>query len=101
MTKTPTTQNRYETSDFYVFGYKKNDTHQKGQHGFPVPLDNFPDDELSIMNDLLPEETYCNPGGFPEKWEIRRVKSKTVLIIPQEFLANYGAPFKVFGSFTQ
>lgn len=102
VTKISATQNRYEISDFYVFGNKiKNDIHQKGRHGFPVPLENLSDDVLSIINDILPEETYCNPGGFLERFELRRVQSKITLFIPQKILAKIGKPYEVIGSFIQ
>ncbi len=99
VTRTSKNQSHYNISDYYAFGYFKNDTAQKGRHGFP--LGNLPEDQISVLRGILPDETYCNPGGFYEKWEITHNGSETILYIPQEYLTEAGKPYNVIGSFTQ
>jgi hypothetical protein len=99
VTRTSKNQSHYNISDYYAFGYFKNDTAQKGRHGFP--LGNLPEDQISVLRGILPDETYCNPGGFYEKWEITHNGSETILYIPQEYLTETGKPYNVIGSFTQ
>jgi hypothetical protein len=90
-------RNRYTISDVYEFGYKKKDKGQTGRHGFPIG--NRTDTELQIARSLLPTSTYKNPGGFNEKWEIKRVGQETILFIPQQFLDEQGKKFDVTGAF--
>lgn len=92
-------QSHYAISDYYAFGFFKNDSAKKGRHGFP--LGNIQKDHISRLRALLPDDSYCNPGGFYEHWEIRETGSETILYIPQAYLANVGKPFYVVGSFIQ
>jgi len=87
----------YEIQDTYEFGYIKNDKSQKGRHGFP--LGELSDSTLKALRSLLPTEEHQNPGGFRERWEIKKVGKETFLYIPQEVLASIGKPFKVHGKF--
>lgn len=87
-------ENLYSISDYYVFGYKKND--RQSRHGFPLDLS---ERMQSIVKSMLPTQTYQNPGGFEEKWEIKKVKNETILFIPQQFLEQNGVPFEVRASF--
>jgi len=87
-------ENLYSISDYYVFGYKKND--RQSRHGFPLDLS---ERMQSVVKAMLPTETYQNPGGFEEKWEIKKVKKETILFIPQQFLEQNGVPFEVRASF--
>jgi hypothetical protein len=87
----------YTLRDMYEFGFRKGD--KKKRHGFP--LGDLDRRTIGLINRLLPEEEYTNPGGFRERWEIRRVGRQNILFIPQEFLAKQGKPFPVRGSFTR
>ena len=88
----------YVISDVYEFGFTKHDVHQRGRHGFP--LGNLSGWEINAIRRLLPSGEYRNPGGFKEKWEVRKDGKETILFIPQQFLAEEGKPFAVSGSFT-
>ena len=87
----------YVISDVYQFGFKKNDKGQTGRHGFPIG--NPSAWQLAAARRLLPNKEYVNPGGFNEKWEIQTNGKETLLLIPQQFLAEQGKPFDVNGSF--
>lgn len=87
----------YTISDTYGFGYLKHDRNQTGRHGFP--LGELSPTTLHIVRMLLPSQEYVNPGGFKEHWEIKQVGKETLLLIPQQFLAEQGKPFPVKGVF--
>jgi hypothetical protein len=87
----------YLISDTYEFTYIKHDKAQRGRHGFP--LGDLSPRELAIVRALLPSDTYKNPGGFRERWEIKVIGKDKILFIPQQYLAGQGKPFKVTGSF--
>ncbi len=89
----------YHLSDTYQFGFKKNDRRQRGRHGFPCG--DLDEGAIQAIRRLLPSGEYQNPGGFKERWEIKKVGKETILFIPQQFLAENGKPFKVEGSFTR
>ena len=59
------------------------------------------DDRISAIQSLLPTGHYQNPGGFKERFEIRRVGKEAVLFVPHEFLAKNGKPFDVRGEFEE
>jgi hypothetical protein len=88
-------ENLYAITDTYAFGFKRGD--HLARHGFP--LQNLSDTSINLLRKILPDDIYWNPGGFQEKWEIRRGKKETILFIPQQFLAENGASFDVRGSF--
>ena len=48
---------------------------------------------------MLPTEEHQNPGGFKERWEIKKIGKETILYIPQEVLASVSKPFEVRGKF--
>ena len=89
----------YIISDLYQFGFIQNDKTQRGQHGFP--LGNLSQWEIATLRHLMSNDEYINPGGFKERWEIKKVGKETVLFIPQQYLAQQGRPFKITGSFTR
>jgi len=89
----------YKIQKDYTFGFFKNDRDHRGQHGFP--LGNRSETMLSFLRHLLPSRTYENPGGFHEHFEIKKIGKETILIIPQQFLAESGTPFPVTGQFTK
>jgi len=99
VTMAPNNGTHYAISDYYAFGFFKNDSAKKGRHGFP--LGNIQKDQISLLRALLPDENYCNPGGFYESWEVRETGSETILYIPQAYLANVGKSYYVVGSFIQ
>ena len=67
-----------------------------GRHGFPIGEPS--DRTLRILRTLLPSGEHQNPGGFKERWEIKKVGKETILFIPQEVLASIGKPYKVRGN---
>ena len=81
----------------YKFGFKPHDTHHLGQHGFELPY--MSDSEAKNLEDLLPTEKYHNPGGFSEKFELKKKMNRWTLYIPQQVLASVGKPFPVQGEF--
>jgi hypothetical protein len=83
--------------DSYKFGFKPHDTHHTGQHGFELPF--MSDSEAKNLEGLLPTGKYKNPGGFREKFELKKVNGKWTLYIPQQVLASIGKPFPVYGEF--
>jgi hypothetical protein len=87
----------YEIQDRYEFGFIKNDKSQKGRHGFP--LGDLGDYTVRVLRSILPTEEHQNPGGFKERWEIKKIGKETILYIPQEVLASVGKPFDVRGKF--
>ena len=93
----PGAKKTYLITDVYQFGFTKNDKTQKGRHGFPIG--NPSGWQLEAAKKLLPATEYQNPGGFKEKWEIRTAGKETILLIPQQYLAEQGKPFSVSGSF--
>jgi hypothetical protein len=88
----------YLLSDTYQFGAMKNDTSQRGRHGFP--LGQLTTTELDLLKRALPKDEYVNPGGFKEQWEVKTIGKETFLFIPQAYLAEQGKAFTVSGSFT-
>ena len=88
---------KYEILDVYQFGFIPNDKTQKGRHGFP--LGELSEVQLKAARALLPSTDYHNPGGFNERWEIKAIGKETMILIPQQVLAEQGKPFKVEGSF--
>jgi hypothetical protein len=93
----PGTKKTYVISDVYQFGHTENDKQQRGRHGFPIG--NPSDWVLDAARKLLPDVEYRNPGGFKEKWEIRKSGNETILFIPQQYLEQQGKPFPVTGTF--
>lgn len=89
----------YRIHDVYQFGFKPQDRKQQGRHGFP--LGDLDPDTMRALRWLLPGTRYCNPGGFEEGWEIKRLGKETILFIPQQFLEEQGKPFEVTGEFTR
>lgn len=89
----------YDIEDVYEFGYLRGDRNQRGRHGFP--LGELGDSTRRMLEMMLPEAEYRNPGGFTEKWEMRSVGKETILYIPQEVLASEGRPFQVHGRFVR
>jgi hypothetical protein len=87
----------YSIADEYKFGFKKGD--RRARHGFP--LGEMGDRSLWLLKKMLPSESYWNPGGFEEHWEVKRVGRENILFIPQQFLAEQGIPFEVRASFRQ
>jgi hypothetical protein len=87
----------YEIKDVYEFGFIRSDKNQQVRHGFP--LGQLGENTIHVLEFMLPSEEFKNPGGFEEKWEIRKVRKETILYIPQQVLAHQGTPFKVHGSF--
>ena len=87
----------YVMSDVYEFTYIRKDRQQRGRHGFP--LGNMTETKMSMVRSLLPTAEHWNPGGFKERWEIKRIGKETFLMVPQEVLAQNGKPFKSGGSF--
>lgn len=83
--------------DSYEFGFTPHDTKRTHQHGFELPFMN--DSEAKNLEGLLPTGTYQNPGGFPEKFELKKVNGKWTVHIPQQVLATVGKPFPVYGEF--
>ena len=53
----------------YRFWFKPDDVDRRGQHGFE--LQGWGNMEIEGLEYLLPVETYRNPGGFSEKFEIK------------------------------
>ena len=90
---------RYVITDVYQFDFIANDRLQQGRHGFPIGK--LTDWQLATARHLLPTGEYRNPGGFKEHWEIRTGARETVLLIPQQFLAEKGKPFDVHGEFVR
>jgi hypothetical protein len=87
----------YEITDRYQFGFKPNDRRQEGRHGFPLgEVDGV---KLKVIEAMLPSGTYKNPGGFDEKWEVKKVGKETILYVPQQYLDQQGKPFDVTGTF--
>lgn len=91
------TKKLYVISDTYQFGFTPNDKQQKGRHGFPVGRPS--EWQLAAVKKLLPTAQYQNPGGFKERWEIRTSGKETILMIPQQYLAEQGKQFVVTGRF--
>ena len=89
----------YTITDRYQFGFRPNDKWQQGRHGFTLP--GVSDGRISAIQSLLPTGHYQNPGGFKERFEIRRVGKEAVLFVPHEFLAKNGKPFDVRGEFEE
>jgi hypothetical protein len=89
----------YTISDTYRFGYLVNDRYQRGRHGFP--LGQLDDSTIKMLQKLLPSTEYQNPGGFKERWEIKKVGKETILYIPQQYLASQGREFPITGNFVR
>jgi hypothetical protein len=87
----------YEIEDVYEFGFDLNDRNQRGRHGFP--LGQLGENTAHMFEFALPPEEHWNPGGFKERWEVKKAGKETILYIPQEVLAQQGKPFKVHGKF--
>jgi hypothetical protein len=87
----------YQIEDIYAFGFIRNDRDQRGRHGFP--LGQLSETTTHTIQFLLPHTEHRNPGGFSEKWEIRKAGKETTLFIPQDVLAQQGKPFRVHGKF--
>jgi hypothetical protein len=81
----------------YHFGFKPHDRRHTGQHGFE--LQNWSDRDVEEARYFLPVQKFHNPGGFSEKFEIRKVHHHWVLFIPQEIASQAGKPFAVHGRF--
>jgi hypothetical protein len=94
-----TNTSTYKIQKDYKFGFFKNDKDHRGQHGFPVG--DHSETMLAFLRYFLPSRTYQNPGGFEEHFEIKKIGKETILIIPQQFLAESGAPFQITGQFTK
>lgn len=90
-------EKQFKISDEYKFGFKKGD--RRARHGFP--LGDLSERSLSVIKAMLPSDTYRNPGGFEERWEVKRLGGEHILFIPQSFLAEQGVPFEVFAQFRQ
>lgn len=93
-------QKTYLISDYYQFGFKEHDRRELGRHGFVIP-DSVSKESVDRLKSLLPSVSYHNPGGFDERWEIKKAGRDTVLFIPQQFLVENGTPFPVRGKFTR
>jgi hypothetical protein len=87
----------YEIEDVYEFGFIRSDKNQRGRHGFP--LGQLGENTTHVLEFVLPSEEHRNPGGFKERWEVKKAGKETILYIPQEVLAQQGKPFKVHGKF--
>jgi hypothetical protein len=89
----------YAIFDNYHFGWTKNDKRKRGRHGFPLSA--LSEWQIETAKMLLPDDEHLNPGGFTERWEIKKTGKETVLYIPQQVLANQGEPFEVRGRFVR
>jgi hypothetical protein len=89
----------YAIQDVYQFAWKTDDKAQSGRHGFP--LGDVSEEKLALIRRLLPSQEYHNPGGFEERFEVKRVGKEIIFFIPQAFLAAHGKKFEVKGAFTQ
>jgi hypothetical protein len=81
----------------YHFGFKPHDRSLTGQHGFE--LQNWTDREVEEASYFLPVQKFHNPGGFSEKFEIKRVHLHWVLLVPYEVASQAGKPYAVHGRF--
>jgi hypothetical protein len=82
----------------YHFGFKPHDKGHTGQHGFE--LQHWSEHEVKEAQYFLPVEKFHNPGGFSEKFEIRKDhQHHWVLFVPQQVAAQAGKPFAVHGRF--
>jgi hypothetical protein len=88
----------YEIQDTYQFGFTPHDRDQRGRHGFA--LGQLDENTIHVIEFVLPADEHRNPGGFKEKWEVKKVGKENILYIPQEVLAQNGKPFKVSGKFS-
>jgi hypothetical protein len=93
----PDGSTEYEISDTYMFGAQRHDRKQRGRHGFT--LGDSSSWKVGLLEEMLPDDEYRNPGGFTERWEVRRTGGKATLFIPQQFLERNGKPFRVKGRF--
>jgi hypothetical protein len=90
---------QYVITDRYQFSYKPNDKFQRGRHGFELPgLDS---QRAERIRKLLPDTEYQNPGGFKEKFELRKVSGKWTLYLPWQFLVDWGVDFDLRGEFSK
>jgi hypothetical protein len=97
-TKAGSAQKTYEIEkEEYHFGFKPHDKSHTGQHGFE--LQHWTDHEVEKARYFLPVEKFHNPGGFSEKFEMRKVGHHWVLFVPQQIAAKAGKPFAVHGRF--
>ena len=87
----------YEIADTYMFGAQRHDRKKQGRHGFT--LGDSSSWKVGLLEEMLPTDEYPNPGGFTERWEVRRAGGKATLFIPQQFLERNGKPFRVRGYF--
>ena len=93
---------RYLMSDFYQFGFVPDDVKQTARHGFPI--DSFGaagQDRIQKLVSYLSEKEYVNPGGFTERFEVKKVSGEMILYVPQAVLASKGVPFTVRGWFSR
>jgi hypothetical protein len=81
----------------YHFGFKPNDLHRTGQHGFELP--HMSQGEILELEAMLPSGKFHNPGGFSEGFEIKMVHGKWTVYVPQEVTARAGKSFNVSGRF--
>ncbi|WP_185938299.1 eCIS core domain-containing protein [Geodermatophilus aquaeductus] len=91
----------YTVTDRYSFPYMENDKWQRGRHGFQVSFfGSLPALAQRSTNAALAAlGTWQNPGGFSEKFEVKKLTGDWTLLIPQQFLADSGVDFAVHSTF--
>lgn len=87
----------YVINDTYHFGFREKDKYQQGRHGFG--LGKLSMARIEWIKQLLPTKEYYNPGGFKERFEIKKIGNDLILFIPQQFLVENGDQFPIKGSF--
>jgi hypothetical protein len=92
----------YTVTDKYYFPYKPKDKWEQGRHGFEVDFFGLLPAAVQQQTNaaLAALGTWKNPGGFSEKFEVKKIDNKWTFMIPQQFLADHGVDFDLRSSFT-
>jgi hypothetical protein len=91
----------YLVTDKYHFPYKPKDKWEQGRHGFEVAFfAMLPKEAQAKINEALAQlGTWQNPGGFTEKFEVKKIGGNWTFMIPQQFLADHGVDYSIKSSF--
>ena len=55
--------------------------------------------QVKVNEALAMLGTWQNPGGFTEKFEVKKIGGNWTFMIPQQFLADHGVDYSIRSSF--